>query len=370
MKKERNLILFMPFIGGGGVEKNLFIIANYLSQKINGIKVCTISKDKKKKFNSNIKFLCPKKNFSDNINIRFKYLICLFLLFKFLIKNRNTLVFAFQANIYCIILCKLLNVKVIVRSNSSPSGWYHNILKKIIYKKIISQADEVIVNSVEFKRQMENQFNIKVNCIFNPLNICEIKKNSKNKINDNFLNTRLKIINIGRLTDQKDQITLLKSINILKNKIKIKLLIIGRGVEKETLEKYIKENNLRKFVTIKDFTDNPYPYILKSNLFVLCSKYEGLPNVLLEAASLKKFIISTNCPTGPKEILLNGKAGFLFNVGDHIKLSRLILYYSKNKQLLSNKILIGYKNLHRFEENKNLNMYYQVIVKYLNNEKN
>ena len=49
MKKERNLILFMPFIGGGGVEKNLFIIANYLSQKINGIKVCTISKDKKKK---------------------------------------------------------------------------------------------------------------------------------------------------------------------------------------------------------------------------------------------------------------------------------------------------------------------------------
>ena len=197
------------------------------------LKFAQYLKIKKKKFNNNIKFLCPKKNFSDNINIRFKYLICLFLLFKFLIKNRNSLVFAFQANIYCIILCKLLNVKVIVRGNSSPSGWYHNIIKKIIYKKVISQADDVIVNSTEFKRQMENQFDIKVNCIFNPLNINEIKKYSKNKINDNFLNTKLRIINIGRLTDQKDQITLLKSINLLKKKIKIKLLIIGRGIEKE-----------------------------------------------------------------------------------------------------------------------------------------
>ena len=100
-----------------------------------------------------------------------KYLICLFILFKFLLKNKNSVVFAFQANIYCIILCKLLNIRIIVRSNSSPSGWYHNIFKKILYKKIISLADKVIVNSLEFKKQMEKQFHINLKCIFNPLNI-------------------------------------------------------------------------------------------------------------------------------------------------------------------------------------------------------
>ena len=57
---------------------------------------------------------------------------------------------------------------------------------------------------------------------------------------------------------------------------------------------------------------------------MLTSLYEGLPNVLLEAQVLKKFIISSNCPTGPREILLNGKAGSLFKVGDYKKLSDLI----------------------------------------------
>ena len=87
------------------------------------------------------------------LHIRLKYLICLVILFKFLIKNKNSTVLSFQANIYCIILCKLLNINIIVRSNSSPSGWYHNTIKKIIYKYLISKADSVIVNSIEFKNK-------------------------------------------------------------------------------------------------------------------------------------------------------------------------------------------------------------------------
>ena len=82
---------------------------------------------------------------------------------------------------------------------------------------------------------------------------------------------------------------------------------------------------------------------------------------MLESQALKKFIISSDCPTGPREILLNGKAGFLFNVGDHIELSNLILHYSKNKKLLSKKISIGYKNLSRFDYNRNLKKYLNII---------
>ena len=365
IKTKKKLVIFMPFIGGGGVEKNLFLISNYLSKKIDNLKICTISNKFQKRFNNNIGFIYPKRKYPKNINIRIKYIICLFELFKYLKNNKNSVVLSFQANIYCIIICKLLDIKVIVRSNSSPSGWYHNKFKKFIYKKIISLADKVVVNSLDFKKQMKNKFNIKVKNIFNPLNVNEIKNKSKEKIKHSFLNDGLNIINIGRLTDQKDQITLLKAINLIKNKIKVKLLVIGNGIEKKNLDKYIKENNLRKYITIKNYLENPHPFILKSDLFILSSKYEGLPNVLLEAAVLKKFIISTNCPTGPKEILNNGKGGFLFNIGDYKKLSQLILHFFENKKKLTIKINYTYNSLHRYDLKKNLMKYYLMLLPYL-----
>ncbi len=364
-KRKKNLIIFIPFIGGGGVEKNLFLISNFLSKKVKNIKICTISKKFKKKFNSKIKFICPKKSYSENLNIRIKYFICLYELFKFLKSNKNSVVLSFQANIYCIIICKLLKIKVIVRSNSSPLGWYHNNFKKFLYRRIIKLADKVIVNSLDFKKQMETKFKIKVENIYNPLNVKEIKRKSKKKVDFDFFNKGFKIINIGRLTDQKDQITLLRSINFLKYKIKIKLLILGSGIEQSKLDKYIKDNNLGNLVKIKNFIENPYPYILKSDLFILSSKYEGLPNVLLEAAVLKKFIISTNCPTGPKEILLNGKGGYLFNIGDHKKLSKLILLFLKNRNQLKNKINYTYKGLDRYDLKRNLMKYYMLLFPFL-----
>ena len=292
-------------------------------------------------------------------------MICLYELFRYLKSNKNSVVLSFQANIYCIIICKLLNIKVIVRSNSSPLGWYHNNFKKFIYRKIIKLADKVIVNSLDFKKQMETEFKIKVVNIYNPLDVKEIKKKSKKKIDYDFFNKGFRIINIGRLTDQKDQITLLKSINFLRYKIKIKLLILGSGIEQSKLNKYIRENNLSNFVKIKNFINNPYPYILKSDLFILSSKYEGLPNVLLEAAVLKKFIISTNCPTGPKEILLNGKGGYLFNIGDYKKLSKLILSFFKNRNQLKDKINYTYKGLYRYDLKRNLMKYYMLLLPFL-----
>ena len=366
---NKNLVFFIPYIGGGGVEKNLFLISNYLSTKINNIYICTTSNKYKNKFNKKIKFILPKKKISENLYIRIKYFYCLIILFIFLLKNKNTVVFSFQANIYCILLCKILKIKIISRSNSSPSGWNHNLIKKIIYKKIINMADLIITNSKDFKKQMDKDFGIKTVCIYNPLNKIEIIKKSRIKINFNFFNNKkkeLKIINIGRLTDQKDQLTLLKSIKILKEKkVIFKLLIMGRGVERKNLLNYINENNLHKDIKIISFHENPFPILKKADLFVLSSKYEGLPNVLLEAALLKKFIISSNCPTGPKEILLNGKGGFLFEVGNYKQLSKKIIFYSNNSQLLKKKINYSFKNLNRFDYQKNMESYYGLVKKIL-----
>ena len=276
-------------------------------------------------------------------------------------KDRNTLVFSFQGNVYCTLLCKLLGIKVIVRSNSAPDGWSQNRFKYLIFKYILGSADKVIVNSLEFKKKFKTKFKIDAECIYNPLNKKEIIKKSKIKSKIKFDKKKLRLINVGRYVDQKDQLTLLRAVNKIKDKINFNLLLVGRGIEKENLVKYINENNLSKQVKLINFQKNPFNLIKSSDVFILTSLYEGLPNVLLESQVLKKFIISSDCPTGPKEILLNGKAGFLFNVGDHTELSNLILNYSKNKKSLSKKISIGYKNLSRFDYNRNLKKYLKII---------
>ena len=127
---------------------------------------------------------------------------------------------------------------------------------------------------------------------------------------------------------------------------------------------FIKKNNLSKFVKIVNFKKNPYTYLKKSDLFILTSKYEGLPNVLLEAMTLKKFIISTNCPTGPKEILQNGRYGSLCKVGDFNKVANEIIKFSQNRKRCEKMSNQGYKSLDRFNYNNNLNKYFIEIKRF------
>ena len=356
----------MPSIEGGGVEKNLFIISNYLVNKIKDISLITISNGFKHKFNKKIRFISPKSRLWDKVGRRKKFFLSLFILFFEILKNRNSLVLCFQGNIYCTFLCKLMGIKIIVRSNSAPDGWSQNIIKFFCFKIIFSLADKIIVNSYEFKKRFKNKFNLKTICIYNPLDKNDIIKKSRIKNKIGFKKKVLKIINVGRFTDQKDQITLLKAINLIKKKIDLNLLIVGRGKEKTNLLNFIKDNNLSKIVKLVNFQKNPFHLIGSSNLFILTSIYEGLPNVILEAMTLKKFVISSNCPTGPKEILLNGKCGFLFKPGDYKKLSDLIILYSRNKKKLKPKINLAYKELIRFDYQKNLEKYLSEIKPLLN----
>ncbi len=365
--KKKKLIFFMPSIEGGGVEKNLFIISDFLKDKIENISLITVSKKFKSKFSSKINFISPKYNFWNKLGRRKKFFIGLYLLLLEILKDRNVLVFCFQGNVYCTLLCKLLGVKIIVRSNSAPDGWSQNKFKYLVFKYVLGSANKLIVNSLDFKKQFKKKFGIDATCIYNPLNKLEILKKSKIKINIKFDKSKLNLINVGRFVDQKDQLTLLKAVNSIKKKIRFNLLIVGRGVEKSNLVAFIKKNNLTKNVKILNFQKNPYNLIKRSDIFILSSIYEGLPNVLLETQVLKTYIISSNCPTGPREILLNGKAGSLFKVGDYNSLSKMILNYSKNKNKYLKEISIGYKKLYRFDYNKNLNKYLRVIDSLIKN---
>ena len=109
-----------------------------------------------------------------------------------ILKDKNLVVFAFQANIYCIILCKIFNIKIIVRSNSAPIGWTKNLVKKKLFKFFINKADRVMVNSFEFKKDLKKEFNVNSKCIYNPLDLENIIKKSKKKSKKYFKNKKKK----------------------------------------------------------------------------------------------------------------------------------------------------------------------------------
>jgi len=158
----------------------------------------------------------------------------------------------------------------------------------------------------------------------------------------------------------------LKSLNLIKKDIKFHLVILGKGVLKKKLLNFINSNDLKDNVSLIDYKKNPYPYIKKADLFLLSSKYEGLPNVLLEAILLKKFVISSNCPSGPKEILFNGKMGYLFSVSNYKDLSRkILLYYSNSRKKNQTFVKKAFKSLYRFDYKKNLNCYLGIVRQFL-----
>tara|TARA_B100001059_G_scaffold28859_1_gene23366 strand:- start:1400 stop:2494 length:1095 start_codon:yes stop_codon:yes gene_type:complete len=359
---EKKILIFMPSIEGGGVEKNLFLVSNFLIKKFKKVSLITISKNYKKKFNKSIEFISLSSNIWDSFGRKIKYVLALILLIKEIFNNRNLLVFSFQANIYCIIICKLFGVKVISRSNSAPIGWSQNWLKRTIFKIVLNLADKVMVNSLQFKKDLKKEFNVDAICIYNPLNIKEIKQKSKENTRSIFKSKRkLKILNIGRFTEQKDQKTLLKSLNYLKRDLDYEAVLVGKGILKDNLIKYIDENNLKNNIKILNFVDNPYKLIKQTDIFVLSSRFEGLPNVLLEALVLNKFVISSDCPTGPKEILLNGKGGLLFKTGNYKDLVKKILFYDANKNKCNKLLKIAIKNLNRFDYQRNQIKYYDLV---------
>ena len=110
-----------------------------------------------------------------------------------------------------------------------------------------------------------------------------------------------------------------------------------------------------------NFQKNPYPYLIRSEVLILSSLYEGLPNVLLEGLSLKKFVISSDCPTGPKEILDYGKNGLLFKMNNENDLLKKIIYYLQKKKKCEYLLKNGVKRLWRFDYHSNLQKYVKLV---------
>nr|WP_275994100.1 glycosyltransferase [Argonema antarcticum] len=124
------------------------------------------------------------------------------------------------------------------------------------------------------------------------------------------------ILAVGRLEKQKDFPTLIRAFALVKQQRPVRLMILGEGTERASLEALVRELGLGADVALPGFVDNPYAYMAKAAVFVLSSLYEGLPTVLIEAMAGGTPVVSTDCKSGPAEILENGRYGKLVPVGD------------------------------------------------------
>ena len=138
------------------------------------------------------------------------------------------------------------------------------------------------------------------------------------------------VLGVGRLHIQKDFPTLIKAFAMVRQKRPVKLVILGDGEERPRLEALVKKLGLENDVWMPGFVDNPFTFMAKVSVFVLSSAWEGFGNVLVEALACGCPVVSTDCPSGPSEILEGGKWGKLVPVGDHEKLAEAILETIEN----------------------------------------
>tara|TARA_B100000686_G_scaffold337805_1_gene409436 strand:+ start:478 stop:1587 length:1110 start_codon:yes stop_codon:yes gene_type:complete len=361
--KKIKLIIFHPYSTIGGADKSIARLINGLNEKKYEITFLTISKPYIKNYlNKKIKII--KINTTKTIFSIFKIRNIL----KTFSKNEKIIFFSNQnfANIISFfILYKFKNIKhvVVERNHIDEFNYYKNIFdyikkKIIIFLMIIlyKKADLVIGNAKKLSHDLSRITKAKVKTIYNPAFDNSIFKLSKKKIN--FKKNKNIILNVGRLEIQKDQITILKAIKNINN---VFLIIIGYGSQKNILIDYIKKNNLGNKVTILEKISNPYPYFIKSKLFVLSSLYEGFPNVLTEALMFNLPVISSNCNSGPSEILLQKRGVQIFNKSDSSDLEKKIKAFFKNKKnILSRKNLL-LNGLNRFKKNVIIKKYDKIF---------
>jgi glycosyltransferase involved in cell wall biosynthesis len=167
----------------------------------------------------------------------------------------------------------------------------------------------------------------RIETIYNPVINDRMLANAKEPVEHDWFNASEipVILGVGKLEQQKDFPNLIRAFAKVRQTRPARLVILGWGPDKSELEILIQTLGLDADVALLGYVENPYAYMTKSSVFVLSSAWEGLPTVLIEAMALGIPVVSTDCESGPAEILAGGKYGYLIPVGDSEALAEGIL---------------------------------------------
>ena len=179
---------------------------------------------------------------------------------------------------------------------------------------------EDLLEQIEFPRE-------RLTAIHNPIQLVDLEKNALKPHPHLWLTSPVPpvVLSVGRLVEQKDFPTLLRAFARVRAQMDARLLILGEGVLRDELTELIRELDLEPDVDLPGFDPNPAAAMARANVFVLSSAWEGFGNVIVEAMACGCPVVSTDCPSGPSEILDGGRFGPLVPVGDDAALASAIL---------------------------------------------
>lgn len=226
-------------------------------------------------------------------------------------------------------------------------GWVHftfsnkNLKKIKQLKKKFSLYEKVVLICDDMKKEFEEMFpeyKEKAIRIYNPMDFEAIRE----KINDEKELTEkdkelLKnkyFVAVSRLVSGKNRVALVEIYNELKKKgIREKLYILGEGEDRINIEKAIEQFNLKDDIILLGQKKNPFPFMKSADLFLHTSMGEGLPTVFIESMLCDTIVVAYDCPTGPREILMDGKAGGLVSLNNKKEFEDKVIEILENKEI-------------------------------------
>ena len=244
--------------------------------------------------------------------------------------------------------------KIILRISGLPKL---NFIRRIFWKLFSNKIYRITCPTIGTYKYLikMNIFDInKISVLRDPaINLHEFSQKKNEKIGELKIDKKNLIIGIGRLTRQKNFVLLIKAFKqILIKYPNYHLILLGEGEQKQLLIEEIHKLEIQDKILFLGFQDNVYKYLLNSDCFILSSLWEDPGFVILEAALSNVFIISSNCPNGPNEILSNGQNGFLFQNNN---MSDLLNKFDEFKNLTDNEL-----NRKKISAKKKIKMFTQL----------
>jgi glycosyltransferase involved in cell wall biosynthesis len=212
---------------------------------------------------------------------------------------------------------------------SPKRGWQFGMLRWL-YKRFLSRADGIVAVSQGVAKDLSNQTGIaidRITVIYNPVVTPDFNSRADEKVSHPWLldNGSPIILAVGRLVDQKDFHTLFSAFAIAAKRCDARLILLGEGALRESLESQADLLGISDRVSMPGFQTNPLAFMKQASLLVMSSQYEGFGNVLVEALACGTPVVSTDCPYGPSEILDGGTFGSLVPVANKEAMASAII---------------------------------------------
>ena len=335
----RKIILIVPSLAKGGVERVVSILSKGLSKYYQVYVIIYHNPVEYEIEGELINLETPTGNLWRKVKNIFYRVVKLKRLIK---KISPDIILSFMGNLHPILTFE----PVIVSIHNNPDFFpvYRKFLLHTVYK--LPNVKKIITCSSEIEKKLSSNYSLKnTKTIYNPLNLDYIAKEllAPKPFEFDY------VLAIGRLNRQKGFDILIKSFAKTDLKNSIKLVILGEGKERKNLEELIAELNLENKVLLFGKVDNPFIYMKYAKFFILSSRYEGFVMVLLETLACDTPVIAANCETGTSEIIDNKKNGLLVPVADEEALKAAMgkLFYDKElyKKIKAN----THKSIERFD---------------------